>query len=136
MTAVLLSLGAAITFALSAMFVAATAGRLSVFQLARWQMGLAFVALAALCGSRARFVAIAPVITWVLSALSGSMIPRILLPSSIASVCGWLFPAWAIDACSAAIDGRFDGRSIGLLTAMSVASTLVALFVARRSAHG
>jgi drug/metabolite transporter (DMT)-like permease len=50
MTAVLLSLGAAITFALSAMFVAATNGRLSVFQLARWQMGLAFVALAALSG--------------------------------------------------------------------------------------
>ena len=94
-----------------------------------------FVALAALCGSRARFVAIAPVITLVLSALSGSMIPRILLPTSIASVGGWLFPAWAIDACSAAIDGRFDGRSIGMLTAMSVASTLVALFFARRSAR-
>jgi ABC-2 type transport system permease protein len=95
-----------------------------------------FVALAALCGSRARFVAIAPVITLVLSALSGSMIPRILLPTSIASVGGWLFPAWAIDACSAAIDGRFDVRSIGMLTAMSVASTLVALFFARRSARG
>jgi ABC-2 type transport system permease protein len=95
-----------------------------------------FVALAALCGSRARFVAIAPVITLVLSALSGSMIPRVLLPTSIASVGGWLFPAWAIDACSAAIDGQFDGRSIGLLTAMSVVSTLVALFVARRSVRG
>jgi ABC-2 type transport system permease protein len=95
-----------------------------------------FVALAALCGTRARFVAIAPVITLVLSALSGSMIPRILLPTSIASVGGWLFPAWAIDACSAAIDGRFDGQSIGMLTAMSVASTLVALFFARRSARG
>ncbi len=94
-----------------------------------------FVALAALCGSRARFVAIAPVITLVLSALSGSMIPRVLLPTSIASVGGWLFPAWAIDACSAAIDGRFDGRSIGMLAAMSVASTLVALFCARRSAR-
>ncbi len=94
-----------------------------------------FVALAALCGSRARFVAIAPVITLVLSALSGSMIPRILLPTSIAYVGGWLFPAWAIDACSAAIDGRFDGRSIGMLAAMSVVSTLVALFCARRSAR-
>ena len=94
-----------------------------------------FVALAALCGSRARFVAIAPVITLVLSALSGSMIPRILLPTSIASVGGWLFPAWAIDACSAAIDGRFDGRSIGMLAAMSVVSTLVALFCARRNAR-
>jgi ABC-2 type transport system permease protein len=94
-----------------------------------------FVALAALCGSRARFVAIAPVITLVLSALSGSMIPRILLPTSIASVGGWLFPAWAIDACSAAIDGRFDGQAIGLLAAMSIASTVVALAIAPRSAR-
>ncbi|MCX5641226.1 MAG: ABC transporter permease [Planctomycetota bacterium] len=92
-----------------------------------------FVALAGLCGSRARFLAIAPVITLVLSALSGSMIPRILLPKTIASVGGWLFPAWAIDACSAAIDGRFDMRSIGLLIAISVGSTVVALACARRS---
>jgi drug/metabolite transporter (DMT)-like permease len=47
MLAVLLSLGAAITFALSAMFISATGGRVQVFQLARWQMGLAFPVLAA-----------------------------------------------------------------------------------------
>lgn len=47
MFAVLLSLGAAITFALSAMFISATGGRVQVFQLARWQMGLAFPVLAA-----------------------------------------------------------------------------------------
>lgn len=46
MGAVLLSLGAAITFAMSAMFVSATGGRLTVFQLARWQMGMAFGMLA------------------------------------------------------------------------------------------
>ena len=91
-----------------------------------------FVALAALCGSRARFVAIAPVITLVLSALSGSMIPRILLPTSIASVGSWLFPAWAIDACSAAIDGQFDGRSIAMLGAVSVVCAVVALVYAPR----
>ncbi len=45
MIAVLLSLGAAVTFALSAMFISATGGRLGVFQLARWQMGLAFAML-------------------------------------------------------------------------------------------
>lgn len=47
MIAVLLSLGAAITFALSAMFISATGGRVQVFQLARWQMGLAMPALIA-----------------------------------------------------------------------------------------
>ena len=43
MLAVLLSLGAAITFSLSAMTVSAVAGRVGVWQLARWQMGIAFV---------------------------------------------------------------------------------------------
>ena len=94
-----------------------------------------FVALAALCGSRARFVAIAPVITLVLSALSGSMIPRILLPSSIATVGGWLFPAWAIDACSAAIDGRFDVRSMAMLAAVAGVCTVVALVCSPRGAR-
>ncbi len=47
MIAVLLSLGAAAAFALSAMFVAATGGRMAVFQLARWQMGIAVAVLAA-----------------------------------------------------------------------------------------
>lgn len=42
MLAVLFSLGAAITFALSAMTVGATAGRVGVWQLARWQMAIAF----------------------------------------------------------------------------------------------
>lgn len=91
-----------------------------------------FVALAALCGSRARFVAIAPVIALVLSALSGSMIPRILLPNSIASLGGWLFPAWAIDACSAAMNGYFDGRSIAMLVAVSFICTVIALIYAPR----
>jgi uncharacterized membrane protein len=42
MIAVLLSLGAAIVFSLSAMSVSAVAGRVGVIQLARWQMGIAF----------------------------------------------------------------------------------------------
>lgn len=42
MLAVLLSLGAAIAFSLSAMAVSATAGRVGVWQLGRWQMAIAF----------------------------------------------------------------------------------------------
>ncbi len=47
MLAVLLSLGAAITFSLSAMTVSATAGRVGVWQLGRWQMAIAIVLPAA-----------------------------------------------------------------------------------------
>lgn len=43
MLAVLLSLGAAIAFSLSAMAVSATAGRVRIWQLGRWQMGIAFM---------------------------------------------------------------------------------------------
>lgn len=50
MLAVLLSLGAAITFSLSAMAVSATAGRVGVWQLGRLQMGIAF-ALTATCAT-------------------------------------------------------------------------------------
>lgn len=42
MIAVVLSLAAAITFALSAMAVSAVAGRVGVWQLGRWQMAIAF----------------------------------------------------------------------------------------------
>lgn len=50
MIAVLLSLGAAVTFSFSAMAVAAVAGRVGVWQLGRWQMGIAF-ALTAVCAT-------------------------------------------------------------------------------------
>jgi hypothetical protein len=63
------------------------------------------------------------------------MIPRILLPSSIATVGGWLFPAWAIDACSAAIDGRFDVRSMAMLAAVAGVCTVVALVCSPRGAR-
>ena len=42
MLAVLLSLGAAVTFSLSAMLINALTGRVGVFQIARWQMAIAF----------------------------------------------------------------------------------------------
>lgn len=47
MLAVLLSLGAAITFSLSAMLINALTGRVGVFQIARWQMAIAFALTAA-----------------------------------------------------------------------------------------
>lgn len=47
MIAVVLSLGAAITFSLSAMLINALAGKVGVFQIARWQMAIAFALTAA-----------------------------------------------------------------------------------------
>ena len=47
MLAVLLSLGAAVVFALSMLAVSATGGRVGVWQLGRWQMGISFALTAA-----------------------------------------------------------------------------------------
>jgi hypothetical protein len=47
MLAVALSLAAAATFALSAMQIDSVTGRVAALQLARWQMGLAFLMTAA-----------------------------------------------------------------------------------------
>lgn len=47
MIAVVLSLGAALTFSLSAMLINALAGKVGVFQIARWQMAIAFALTAA-----------------------------------------------------------------------------------------
>jgi drug/metabolite transporter (DMT)-like permease len=45
--AIVLSLGAALTFSLSAMLINAVAGKVGVFQIARWQMAIAFALTAA-----------------------------------------------------------------------------------------
>jgi drug/metabolite transporter (DMT)-like permease len=50
MIAVVLSLGAAATFALSAMLIDRVNGRVALMQLARWQMGIAFVVTAIVSG--------------------------------------------------------------------------------------
>lgn len=86
-----------------------------------------FAAVAAICGTRTRFAAIAPVVTLVLSAFSGSLIPRFVLPAGIAGIGDALFPAWGIDACRRAIDGEWDGAALGGLLAAAVAGTVVAM---------
>lgn len=47
MLAVVLSLAAASSFALSSMLISSVSARMGLFQLARWQMGIAFVLTAA-----------------------------------------------------------------------------------------
>jgi ABC-2 type transport system permease protein len=80
-----------------------TAGAMGAFCISAF-----FALVAAVCGRRGRFVAVAPVLTLVLAGLSGAFIPRFLLPPEVASAGGMLFPCWMIDACRAAIDGRLD----------------------------
>lgn len=74
-----------------------------------------FALVAAVCGRRVRFAAVAPVLTLILSGLSGAFIPRFLLPEEVSRIGGMLFPAWMIDASRAAIEGGLDSvRILGL----------------------
>lgn len=79
MLAVLLSLGAAITFSLSAMAVSATAGRVGVWQLGRWQMAIAFVLTA---GAATFSGGWATVQTWQFGYLTASAVAGIMLAST------------------------------------------------------
>lgn len=79
MIAVLLALGAAVTFALSAMFIAAVNTRVGVFQLARWQMGMAFVMLAAASVATGGW---ALVTGWQFGLLAASSVVGIMLATS------------------------------------------------------
>lgn len=90
-----------------------------------------FVAIA--CGTRARFAAISPVVSLVLAAGSGALIPRFVMPERIAAVGSWLFPSWSIDSCRAAMDGRTDWLHVlGLLAAGGAATIGSAAIAARR----
>lgn len=80
---------------------------------------ISFLALAT--ATRARFAAVAPVVILVVSAVSGSMIPRVLLPDPVANAGAYAFPAWAIDACSAAIEGGWAGSMLLRLALFIVA---------------
>lgn len=82
--------------------------------------GSSYVALASLCGSRARFVAVAPVVTMALAALSGAFFPRILMPDVVARVGLFLFPSWSIDLFNGAVDGALELRLVALLVGWSV----------------
>lgn len=95
-----------------------------------------FVALVAdLAGNRTRFAAIGPVAILVVSAISGSMIPRVLLPDAVARTGSWTFPAWAIDASSAAIEGHWDLKHLALLAGFVGVCTLAAMMNLRGAAR-
>jgi drug/metabolite transporter (DMT)-like permease len=72
MLAVALSLAAAFTFSLGAMLISALSGRVTVFQLARWQMGLAFLMSAAASLVVGGWAGVAAWQFWLLAASSAS----------------------------------------------------------------
>lgn len=104
--------------------------------LSAWAVSAFFAAVAAACGTRTRFAALAPVVTLVLSAFSGSLIPRFVLPGGIAAIGDALFPAWAIDACRRAIDGQWDPAALGGLLAAAVVATVFAMRWPERNPSG
>ena len=72
MIAVTLSLAAAVTFSLSALLINALAGRVTVFQLARWQMSIAFALTAAASLLLGGWATVAPWQFWFLAASSAT----------------------------------------------------------------
>jgi ABC-type multidrug transport system permease subunit len=84
------------------------------------------VALAALCRTRARFAAVSPVVTLVLSGLGGSMVPLVLMPPALAWLARALFSAWAIEACSAGLRSGSSMQALALLAAWTATMLLVA----------
>ena len=91
------------------------------------------VALAELCGNRARFAAISPVCTLMLAGLGGSMVPTALLPHALAWPSRWLFTGWSIDACSRAIDGEFPAPQLVALACAAAALVALAALLAQRN---
>ncbi|WP_430465523.1 DMT family transporter [Tabrizicola sp.] len=70
MLAIVLSLGAALAFSLAAMLINTLAGRVTVFQLARWQMSMAFVLTALASLALGGWATVAPWQFWFLAASS------------------------------------------------------------------
>lgn len=90
----------------------------------------AFISLlAVLCGSRARFAAVAPVVVLLLSGLAGSMVPIEILPDVLAQPSRWLFTRWSIEACAGAINGGEFLASVGLLCAWTLGCLAVLLVI-------
>ena len=85
MLAVVLSLTAAVTFARSAMAISGVQGRVGVFQLGRWQMGMAFVLAAASSLAVGGWQAVTG---WQFGMLTASAVTGIMLATStyIASI--------------------------------------------------
>ena len=72
MIAVVLSLGAALTFSLAAMLISALAGKVTVFQLARWQMSIAFALTGAASVALGGWATVEPWHFWLLAASSAT----------------------------------------------------------------
>ena len=87
--------------------------------------------LAAICGTSARFAAVAPVVVMSLGVASGAMVPAVLMPESFRLVGAWLFPAWASDALRLALDGGTPVRDGLFLAAWACAALVVAAFAER-----
>lgn len=90
------------------------------------------VALSEVCGSRARFAAVAPVCTLILAGLGGSMVPTVLLPEALAWPSHLTFTGWSIDACVRAIDGFAAPFELAGLAACTAACLAVAAQSVRR----
>ncbi len=91
------------------------------------------VALTECCATRARFAAVAPVVTLAFAGLGGSMIPVEMLPRSLAWPSQWMFTGWSIRACGAALDGKPWLGSVALLLGFTVVMLVVASAAGRRS---
>jgi hypothetical protein len=95
-------------------------------------MAAVFTLLAAVCRTRARFIAIAPLVTLVLSAISGSLIPGMLLPGWVTAAGNCLFPAWGISAIRDAIEGVWNVQAQLLLLGLAILSAIAASRLERK----
>ncbi len=95
-------------------------------------MAAVFTLLAALCRTRARFIAIAPLVTLVLCTISGSLIPSMLLPTGVTAAGNWLFPTWGIASIRDAIDGVWNLRANLLLLGVAFVAAIAASRLERR----
>lgn len=91
-----------------------------------------FALLAVLCRTRARFVAIAPLVALVLGAVSGGMVPSMLLPDGLTAVGDFVFPSWGIAAVRDSVDGVWNAEACLLLIVVAGASSLTAAGLERK----
>lgn len=109
-----------------------SAGSLLVSALAASFAIAAFtVLLAAICGTRLRFAAVAPVVSLALAAGSGALIPRFVLPGWASSPGAFLFPSWAIDSSRSAMDGDLALLPIAGLVVVGIVASILAAMLTR-----
>jgi hypothetical protein len=88
-------------------------------------------ALAAICGTSARFAAVAPVMVMSLGVASGAMVPVVLMPESFRAVGAWLFLSWANEGLRMALDGGIPWRDCLSLMIWACAALVVAVLAER-----